>query len=250
MDQHFELPINAITTIPNHEKVSLTPLKQLAIIVHPSFLFENLEYDNHSGPYRTEDYLTRTRELQNILVQKYSTNAENHATMIMPFQEATGESLKVNKAVKEKDSRNVTWTDLHQRIIETSSNPQNIMVVGDLGYWTLSNNIETDTKNAQTFIVDKLNRSRLDLTEETEIILAGEFRDACVAETAKKLMLLSQIKLIKIDKFASTTSAYGTETGRPIEDDIEGAEYSMRKDLETYFDYTEDDRFVYLKKRE
>ena len=167
----------------------------------------------------------------------------------MPHEEPSLQSWRTRKIIKENDLADVMWIDLYKNIKRSTQFPNNITTVKSLTYYSEPKNVDKERLDAEDKVVTMLKKRGFDISEQTDVVLGGEFRDVCIYEVAKKLLLLPQIKRLKIDKVASITTAYHYISEHGVKATDSNRHEDLISSLEDDFQVREDDEFVFVEKK-
>ncbi len=240
MDQILE---NIVGT---HEQLKPVAVKNLRFIVHPSFLIDN--WDPFAAQ-RKEEYTTKTRENQKALAVKYLPSSNADFTFIMPHEEPSLDTWRKSKKLKVSDPDTVMWTDLYKTIKRGTQYPQNVAIIDNLAYYSRPDRVNQERADVEVKVIEKLQKTGLHIDDNTEITLGGEFRDVCIYEVAKKLLLHPDIKRVRIDKTRSFTTAYHYETEHELTKEDAWRNEDLRSSIKREYEMNEDEEYIFIKKK-
>jgi hypothetical protein len=213
------------------------PLGTVRIVVHPFFISHNqdISYDKLAHA---------KRELQVRLLQSAPAQGIDEFTLVMPCLPVTEDGtidkkiLDVLKGFENEEQSAVpgvpTWQglvhDLRRRSRPYASH------VG------LAWNIVNDYMDASD-IEDKLNKRGFAITQDTNIVLSGEWQEVCVGMVAAQMLRLPQVRKVTIDKHASLTSEYYSPADKvSARNDAFYSTFSEAKRYQLF----EDDRYIQI----
>ncbi len=175
-----------------------TNLSKLNVIIHPLYRSEPFEskFANRFATDRDSMSLNITRRMM-------PTN-DHEATLVMPMVNRRGESdLKRNLERLKGFPEYTQWTDFYKELVKANGGRgKNIILGTDL--------ISDETKWAPDVdsIKQDLLKRKMIITSETEVVVGGELLNACLFEGVQKLLSLSEIDKLKVDKKCVLTTSY------------------------------------------
>lgn len=241
------------------ENVNPTVLEKLNIVVHPSYITENLDLQPFGNDAKTF-YAGQTKMLQERIVKEFIPKSVAEAVIIMPHEKPSLASWRRQKKAREKDE--VMWMDLYKQLkAGTTDFSDNVRVINDVSH--LNSDIEYEKE--KEYVEAEIERWKslgFDINDQTEIILGGESRDVCITVVARRLLLSEKIKKVKISKKATmflnyfpdkypTVDAFSEYENRENSGLISGINATqLIKDGSPQYQAHEDDNYIYVEKLE
>lgn len=226
-------------------------IRDLKILIHPSFLVGNTTHPNsYKGRRERPVYEKATKDMMRNARERFLPLRDSDVLLIMPHEDPSFQSWRNSLEAKQRDPELGTWTDIYS--LAKRSKPDNVFLTEDLT-WPVNENwqsrVDEARQEAQRAIVDELKVKGLALTPDTDITIGGEFRNLCVYEVAKKLLYLPNVQRLKIDKATSFNSvyAYGFDEEYTKERDADHQEILIAC-LEDGWQVGEDDEYIYVEK--
>jgi len=194
------------------ETEQLKPIQRLQILVHPSFLVENTTHPvRYKGRREKPHYEKMTKAMQERALERMLPDGPNSLLLVMPHETPSLQSWRDSLEAKKGDPDLGNWTDFYKAAKTQTQYKENVFLVGDLAMSVNENSksqVEQAHQDVQRELVEMLKQRGFQITSDTDIAVGGEFRDLCVYETAKKILLLPQVRRLKIDQVASFNSSH------------------------------------------
>lgn len=232
------------------ETDTLKKIDTLRILVHPSYLVGNPNPSAWGGAVNWEAYIPQTIELRRQVLDRYLPDKSDEVLLVMPHEKPSLESWRIRNRLRKKGELVENWAGIYHSIKKISSYPGNIIPMGDLS--NERGGEDERREEAKVKLLDLLTESGYSLNETTRVIIAGEFRDACVREVVRHILLLDEVKSVVVDKRASFTTAHhyisATERGL-ARADVERHDGFIKLLRDYNFVVSEDDDYVYVQKK-
>lgn len=235
--------------IGNSQEIEpLITVRDLKVIVHPSHLIGDSDHPlEKSGQYQET-----TKSLQKTALERFLPSTTAAVLLVMPHETPSLQSWRDSIEAKKKDPELGNWTDLYKSAKTGSPFKDNIIIVDDLTSIVDENSEQERTQaleDAQKSIIEVLQEKGFAIDSNTEITVGGEFRDLCVYETAKKLLLLPQVNKLRIDKMTSFNSPYAYAQTEASLKTLDATKQQMLIDsLDSKYTVNEDEEFITAEK--